>query len=87
MKQLPIELNNNGLLIFQNDAIKQLFAHRAYRWVDRIIFIDESNGRRHIHEQTYSSFKSACWTPITQEEHDSVKNTYNELNTTGRKGG
>lgn len=83
-KNNEIELDEYGRLVFQNNAIPYLFAHRAFSWVDRIIFLDESNGRRHIHEQTYSSFSDACWTPITKEQDDTVISTYNELNNNGK---
>ena len=82
IKKPEIELNEHGRLAFQNKAMPYLFAHRAYRWVDRIIFIDESNGRRHVHEQPYSSFSHANWIPVTKEEDKTVISNYDELNKT-----
>ena len=75
-----IELNEYGRLAFQNKSMPQLFAHRAFRWLDRIIFIDESNDRKYVHGQTYSSFNDSCWRAITVEEDQSVVSNYNELN-------
>ena len=75
-----IELNSYGRLAFQNNSMPYLFAHRAFRWVDRIIFIDESNSRTVIHTQSYSSFNDASWTAITKEQDDLVVSTYDELN-------
>lgn len=75
-----IELNESGRLAFQNKAMPNLFAHRAFRWVDRILFLDESNGRRVVHTQSYSDFNHAGWRPVTVEEDNSVVNNYDELN-------
>jgi len=80
IKQEEIELNEHGRLAFQNKFMPYLFAHRAYRWKDRIIFLDEKNERTVIHVQKYSQFDHSAWRAVTKEEDKKVINTYDELN-------
>lgn len=65
-------LNDYGLVLFFNLENKGLFAHRNYHWVDRIIFIDETNGRKSKGETKLENFNLAEWAVVTKEEYDSV---------------
>ncbi len=77
MKEIP--LDDFGKLVFKHKINPNLFAERTYYWVDRIIVLDETGGRRRIIESTqYSIFNLSGWEPMTREEYDSVKKYYKE---------
>ena len=42
------ELNEHGLLVFKHKTNKRLFLQKTYRWVDRLILLDETEGRQII---------------------------------------
>ena len=75
----PVELNEFGRAIWKHRENKNLFAERSYRWVDRIIILGESNGRRIIAEGKYSEFDFSDWTPMSIEEFSRVKECYREI--------
>jgi hypothetical protein len=74
-----IELNEHGKLVFKHKTNKRLFLDRSYRWVDRLILLDETDGRQVIDEFKYSTFDLSAWEPMTKEEFDSVKSSYKEI--------
>lgn len=46
-----------------------LSAERSYDWVDRIILIDESEGRKVVSDLKYSQWDSTGWTPMTKQTY------------------
>ena len=73
-------LNVYGKLAFQNKKNSFLYAERSYRNIDRIIFIDETNGySENGGEGKFSEFNQEEWTPITQQEYDMIKRSYKEI--------
>ena len=69
-----------GLLVFQNKKNKFLFATRAYRNIDRVLFIDETRGlREYAGEGKYSEFNHDEWIPITKDEYEMIKFSYGEI--------
>ncbi len=73
-------LDEFGRLVFKHKTNPNLFAERSYDWVDRIIVIDETEGRRIIQDTKFSTFDLSDWKPMTQEEYDSIERKYNEIN-------
>ena len=67
-------LNEYGKLVFQHKTKRKLFAERSYHWVNRLHFIDESEGNRsHAGEMKFSEFDSSDWIQITPQEFESLK--------------
>ena len=64
----PIELNEWGLAVWQHKENKNLFVSRAYNWCDRVIVLDETEGRRVINDTQFSTFDFTDWIPVTVEE-------------------
>jgi hypothetical protein len=75
----PFELNEYGLLVFKHKTNKRLFLQKAYRWVDRLILIDETEGRQIIDSHPYSTYNLSAWEPVTKEEYAKVKSKYKEI--------
>ena len=73
-------LNKHGKLVFQHKTKRKLFAERSYYWVDRLHYIDESEGTRaSVGEIKFSRFDSSEWIQITPEEFEPVKSFYYEV--------
>jgi hypothetical protein len=81
----PEELNEDGKLVYKHKTNKRLFLERAYRWVDRMILLDETEGRQVIDTYRYSTYDLSAWTPVTKKEYDSVKSNYKEIYNDKRK--
>ena len=74
-----IELDEYGREVWRHKTNKRLFLHKPYRWVDRLIMIDEAGGRQVIDEYLYSTYDLGAWTPVTKEEEDKVEVDYTEI--------
>lgn len=74
-----IELNEYGQAIWRHRTNKLLFAERSYRWCDRIVTIDETEDRRIVADNQFSSFDLSDWIPVTMEEFAKIKNNYKEV--------
>lgn len=79
-----IDYNNNylnefGLLVFKHKTNKRLFLERSYSWIDRVIMLDETEGRQVIMTFKFSTFDFSAWELVTKEEFDSVKTCYKEI--------
>ena len=73
-------LDQFGQLAFQNKYNPYMFAHRAYHWVDRIIFIDETSGSRlNVGQGLFSEFDIENWIPITKEEYSYIKKGFRQV--------
>jgi hypothetical protein len=73
-------LDEYGQLGFQNKENPYKFAHRAYHWVDRVIFTDESNWSRTSAGQCkFSELNTDEWTPITKEEYTYIRRGFREV--------
>ena len=70
-----------GRIIFYHRTDKNLFAHRAYHWCDRIIVNHESDegGRRVISDNKFSTFDLSDWHIMDKELDKLVKNNYSEI--------
>jgi len=78
-------LDESGLLIFQSKTNPNIFAQRAYDWVDRVILIHEKkkkNGydRLIIGTMKFSDFPFLEYRMITTEEFQKIKKAYSEIN-------
>ncbi len=78
-KKKKIELDEYGKLVFKHKTNPNLFAERPYWWVDRIIVLDETKGRRVIQDTQYSKFDLSDWEPMTKEEYACVERKYKDL--------
>jgi hypothetical protein len=72
-------LNQYGLRVWKHKANKRLFLQQAYEWNDRLLLLDETEGRHVVDEFKASSFNYDYWIPMTQSEFDSVKSYYKEV--------
>jgi len=79
VNECSIPLNEFGCSVWKHKVYKHLFACRSYDWVDRIITIDESAGRKVIGDEPFTTFDFTGWTPVTLEEYASVKFKYEEI--------
>lgn len=75
----PIELNEFGKAVWRHKYSKNLFVERPYHWCDRVIVLDETEGRRVIDDTEFSTFSFADWIPMTVEEYKMAKNNYKEV--------
>jgi hypothetical protein len=78
-------LNIHGLIIFQNNSNRNLFAQREYHWKDRLSFIEEKDGTRlYVGSDSLSAFYKDIhnWNRITEEEFKLIsgKSCYSEIN-------
>ena len=62
-------INEFGKRIWSH-ITKPWTADRSYNWVDRIIVIDESNGRRVIEDVHFSTFDLTGWLEWDKEHYD-----------------
>ncbi len=73
-------LNNYGMIVFQHKTKRKLFAERSYHWVNRLHFIDESEGmRKAAGEMKFSEFDISEWIQITPQEFEAVERFYCEV--------
>lgn len=76
----PITLNEYGLAVWRHKHNKTLFVQRTYYWQDRVIVLDEANGRRRIIDDTqFSTFDFSDWIPVTKDEFKKVKSYYTDI--------
>lgn len=77
----PISLNEYGLAVWRHKYDRNLFVERSYFWCDRLVFLNEANGRHLIGETTFSSydFTTTDWVPVTVEEFKRVKSNYKDI--------
>lgn len=72
-------LNEFGLREWSSKIEPTQKALRSYHWVDRVIFIDETNdGRVYVGETTFSKFieHEDHWNPTTKEEYYKLLHDY-----------
>lgn len=72
-------LNEHGRRYWSSKADPSLTATRAYHWVDRVLFIDESEGdRKYIGETTFTKFLEVedAWIPMTVQEYEEILNKH-----------
>lgn len=74
-----MELNEFGLKVWKHKTNKRLFLQQSYRWVDRLLLLDESEGRQVVDSFKESTYDFSAWKPMTKEELDSVKSYYKEI--------
>lgn len=74
-----MELNEFGLKVWKHKTNKRLFLQQSYRWVDRLLLLDESEGRQVVDSFKESTYDFSAWEPMTKEELDSVKSCYKEI--------
>lgn len=78
-------LNDYGRVTLQSKNNENIFAHRDYSWVDRVVILDESTGRKIIGQYSIQDIDLCEWIPITKEEDKYVKKTYREIKQIRRK--
>lgn len=74
-----IELDDRGLLVFKHKTNKRLFLYKPYRWSDRFILLDETEGRQAIDEFKYSTYDLGAWEAMTPEEYSKVKSKFRDI--------
>ena len=74
-----MELNESGLRVWKHKTNKRLFLHQSYRWVDRVMLIDETEGRELIMDFKASTFDFYAWDPMTKEEYNRIECNYKEI--------
>jgi hypothetical protein len=74
-----MELNEHGLKVWKHQTNKRLFLQQSYRWKDRLVLLDETEGRQIVDTFIASTFDYGAWKPMTQEEYDSVKSKFTEI--------
>jgi hypothetical protein len=74
-----MELNEHGLKVWKHQTNKRLFLQQSYRWKDRLLLLDETEGRQIVDTFIASTFDYGAWKPMTQEEYDSVKSKFTEI--------
>lgn len=75
----PIPLDQFGMAVWRHKYGKTLFVQRDYDTVDRVVVLDETDGRPVIDDQPYSTFNFADWIPMTEEEFAKVRSNYKEI--------
>ena len=83
MKTKPmrsIELNEFGKKVWKHKTNKRMFLEQSYVWKERLTLIEEFEEERNV-VMTFelNNFDFSAWTPMTQEEFNSVKNQYKEI--------
>lgn len=78
-KYKEYELNEHGKLVFKHKTNKRLFLERAYKWVNNLILLDETEGRQIIMSFKFTDFDFSSWEPITKNEYDKIINKYREI--------
>jgi len=74
-------LNDHGLRYWTNKHDKNLTAMRTYSWVDRVSFIDESEGNRmYVGETTFTGFLDIeeHWHPMSKKQYEKIINDLKE---------
>lgn len=79
MSLTMIQLNEFGMAVWYHKTNQCLFAQRSYDWVDRIIVLDETDGRKVVEDTLFSIFDFSEWMPMTVEEYQRVKSKYKEI--------
>ena len=74
-----MELNEHGMRVWKHKTNKRLFLEQSYRWKDSLILLDETEGRQIVDRFKASTFDYGAWTPMSQEEYDSVISKYIEI--------
>jgi hypothetical protein len=74
-----MELNRYGKKVWKHKTNKRLFLQQSYRWVDKLMLIDETESGEIIMNFKASTFDFYAWNPMTKEEYDSVKLKYKEI--------
>ena len=77
--EVKIELNDNGLAVWKHKTNKRLFLQQFYCWVDRLILLDETEGRQIVDSFRASTFNYNAWEPMTVEEYSKVKSKFKEI--------
>jgi hypothetical protein len=72
-------LNEHGLLVWKHKTNQNLFLQRSYHWVDRITMLDETEGRKIVYDQKFSTFDFTDWELMTMTEFVSVKSNFKEI--------
>ena len=76
----PVVLNEYGFAIWRHKHSKTLFVERPYHWCDRVIVLDEVDGRRRVIDDTeFSTFNFSDWIPVTVDEHKKIKRFYKDI--------
>lgn len=78
------ELNEYGMRVWKHKTNKRLFLQQSYRWKDSLSLIDETEGRQIVDSYRASNYDFGAWTPMTQEEYNSVKSKYREVYEQGK---
>jgi hypothetical protein len=79
MNNNQIELDENGLLVFKHKTNKRLFLERTYRWVDRLVLIDETEGIQIIDSYKFSTYELSAWESMTKSEYELIEKKYKEV--------
>lgn len=74
-----LELDDFGLLVFKHKTNKRLFLMRSYSWVDRLILLDETDGRSIVDDFKFSTFDLSVWEPVTKKEYRKVKEKFTDI--------
>jgi len=74
-------LDEYGRRVWRHKTDRNQFVERSYHWVDRVVVLDETEGRRITHSGPYSTFDFKDWIPVTVEEFSRVKQKFNEIYT------
>mgnify|MGYP001436906370 CR=1 FL=1 len=75
----PIRLNEYGDAVWRHKSDKNLFVERSYEWCDRVIVLNETEGRRVVDDTAYSTFDFTDWIPVTKSEMAKVKANFKEI--------
>ena len=83
VEQAAEELNEYGKLVFISKTRPRVFLEKPYRWVDRSVVIDESDGktRKVVESVSFSLLLSGLyddWIPMTFEQYEKGKSFYYE---------
>lgn len=76
-----IELNEFGLRVWRCRANLNLFVSKEYRWVDRVLLIDESKDRRKVLiDVKFSEFGfDDDWIPVTKKQYGRIKKFFKDI--------
>ena len=73
------ELNDSGLRVWRHKTNKRLFLEQQYGWVDKVVMLDETEGRQVIDIYRASTYNFGAWEPVTQDEYKLVKQKYTDI--------
>jgi hypothetical protein len=74
-----MELDSFGKRVWKHKTNKRLFLEQSYRWVDRLILLDETDGRQIVDEYKASTYDYSAWQPMSKKEYDLVKSNFKEI--------